>query len=138
MRGGQVIPVQHVVSASNAKTGAYLPAFPRLTEDWMSLTAPVVADVNGDGKPEVVIGNGDGHVHAFSQDGSELAGWPKYVGHWVQASAAAGDINGDHKVDVTVATRSGFVFVFSTTGLPSGLDWPSTRGNLANTGVFVP
>src|SRR5207253_2098110 len=80
---GQDIPYQHLISAWNAKTGSYLTAFPRLVEDWMFLTAPVLADVNGDGKPEILIGNGDGVVHGFSLDGSEPAGWPKNLGQWV-------------------------------------------------------
>ncbi len=135
---GQGIQFQHLLSAWNAETGAYVPAFPRLIEDWTFLTAPVLADVTGDGKPEIVIGNGEGFVHAFRLNGSEPSGWPKYVGQWVQASAAAGDIDGDHDVDVAVVTRSGIVFVFGTEGLKSGIDWGSMRWNKSNTGVFVP
>jgi hypothetical protein len=84
----------------------------------MFLTAPALADVSGDGKPEILIGNGAGLVHAFGANGQEPDGWPKFVGQWVQASMAAGDIDGDRKIDVAVATRQGFVFVFRTAGRP--------------------
>ena len=134
---GRRQPFQHLISAWSTKTGAYLPAFPRLVDDWMFLTAPVLADVDGDGKPEIVMGNGAGYVHAFRLDGSEPKGWPKFVGQWVQASVAAGDIDGDGRIDVAVVTRQGFVFVFRTSGRPAGSDWPSMRGTLANTGAFA-
>jgi hypothetical protein len=129
---------QHLVSAWTTKGGRYLPAFPRVTEDWMFLTAPALADVDGDGSPEIVIGNGDGYVHAFRRNGSEPRGWPKFVGQWVQASAAAGDLDGNGRIDVAVATRQGFLFVFLTPGTPGGSDWPNLRGTPGNTGVFRP
>ncbi len=134
---GRVIPFQHLISAWSTTNGAYLPAFPRLVEDWMFLTAPIVADVNGDGTPEIVIGNGDGYVHAFSPDGSEPVGWPKYVGQWIQASAAAGDMNGDGLTDIAFVTRQGGGYVFSTGGYVSDLQWPNFHGNAADTGVFA-
>ena len=65
---GKVQPFQHLVSAWSTRTGQYLPAFPRLVEDWMFLTAPALADVGGDGRPEILIGNGAGWVHAFGAD----------------------------------------------------------------------
>jgi len=128
---------QHLVSAWSTHTGQYLPAFPRLVEDWMFLTAPALADVSGDGKPEILIGNGAGLVHAFGANGREPDGWPKFVGQWVQASMAAGDIDGDGKIDVAVATRQGFVFVFRTAGRPAGSDWPNMRGTPENSGAFA-
>jgi len=139
---GQVHPFDHLLAAWHTRAGvgftagAQFKAFPRLLEDWTFLTAPVLADVDGDGVPEMVIGNGDGYVHAFRQDGSEPAGWPKYVGQWVQASVAAGDFDGNGTTDVAVVTRQGSLFVFATSGVAAGLDWPSLRGDRANTGAF--
>ncbi|MDP9342115.1 MAG: S8 family serine peptidase [Actinomycetota bacterium] len=128
---------QHLVSAWSTRTGAYLTAFPRVVEDWMFLTASVLADVDGDGKPEILIGNGAGDVHAFRTNGSEPHGWPKFVGQWVQASVAAGDLDGNGRIDVAVVTRQGSVFVFRTNGRPTGSDWPNMRGTPANTGAFA-
>ena len=134
---GQKIFVQHMLSAWHMSDGSYFTAYPRLLDDWTFLGAPGVADVDGDGVPEVISGNGNGGLHAFHADGTEAVGWPKTVGRWLLASPAAGDFNGDGRTDVAVATRQGFVYVFTTNGLASAIDWSSLRGNPANTAVFV-
>ena len=38
--------------------------------------APLTADLDGDGREEIILGTSDGEVHAFRADGSELPGWP--------------------------------------------------------------
>ena len=45
-------------------------------------TAPrrrVTADLDGDGREEIILGTSDGAVHAFRADGSELPGWPVHT-----------------------------------------------------------
>lgn len=37
---------------------------------------PVVADVNGDGKNEILLNSFDGKVHCFGLDGKEFGSWP--------------------------------------------------------------
>ena len=55
-----------------------LPAFPlALGADGAS--APVTADLDGDGIEEIVLGDSNGFVHAFRADGSELPGWPVHT-----------------------------------------------------------
>src|SRR5688572_9514739 len=39
-------------------------------------SSPAVADVNGDGSNDVVVGGLDGRVHAHSASGAPLPGWP--------------------------------------------------------------
>jgi hypothetical protein len=134
---GQVHPFDQLVGAWHQNTNKCFTAFPRLTEDWSFIGTPVVADVDGDGVPEVVLGNGLGYVQAFHSDGTEPAGWPKYVGQWALASVAAGDFDGNGRTDIAVVTRQGWAFVFATNGLASAIDWPSFRGDPANTGVFA-
>jgi subtilisin family serine protease len=40
------------------------------------VSSPVLVNLNGAGRREIVIADGDGWVHAYRLDGSELAGWP--------------------------------------------------------------
>ncbi len=52
-----------------------LAAFPRsLGGDGASAAA--TADLDADGREEIIVGSSDGVVHAFRADGSELPGWP--------------------------------------------------------------
>jgi hypothetical protein len=39
-------------------------------------SSPVLADLDGDNKNELIIAGSDGFVHAIRPDGSELPGWP--------------------------------------------------------------
>ena len=40
---GQIHPFDHLVSAWHGSNGAYLTPFPRVTEDWMFASAPILA-----------------------------------------------------------------------------------------------
>jgi hypothetical protein len=39
-------------------------------------SSPVLADLNGDNRNELIVAGSDGFVHAIAPDGSELRGWP--------------------------------------------------------------
>jgi hypothetical protein len=52
-----------------------LPGFPRqLRADGES--SPLLVDLNGDNRNELVFGDSDGFVHAWTRRGRELRGWP--------------------------------------------------------------
>lgn len=96
------------------------------------------ADLDGDGRDEMVIGDSSGLLHAYRPDGTEIAGWPAAIdqmpiqsgsaGHVsgelpisVRASFARGapalaDIDNDGKPEVTVADFEGRVYVFQADG----------------------
>jgi hypothetical protein len=59
-------------------TGKPLPGWPiRLSE--YTMASPAVADLTGNGVPEVVINSADGYVHVFRANGTYMPGWPKRV-----------------------------------------------------------
>jgi hypothetical protein len=43
------------------------------------ITASTPADLTGDGKPELILADGNGAVHAFEADGSEAPGFPVHT-----------------------------------------------------------
>ena len=104
----------HQLSAWNPRTGAVLPAFPRLMDDMQFLESPAIADVDGDGVPDVLNGSGRYLVRAYRADGSMPDGWPKFTNGWLISSPAAGDVDGDGKIDIVSITREGKLFVWST------------------------
>jgi hypothetical protein len=127
----------HLLSAWNATTGAQKPAFPRVMEDWQFVTAPSVAEVSGDGLPEILATSGGFYVHAFNALGIEPAGWPKLTGQWQTSAPSVGDLDGDGHVEVVQMTRLGTLFVWSTPGATCQADqWRKFRHDEWNSGTY--
>ncbi len=123
------------VDDEGTETAAFLPAWPRQIEDAQFLTAPIVADISGDGRPEVIMGSGGHVVHAWDADGASPEGWPKLTSHWVLASVSVADIDGDGYLDVVVPTREGWLFAWSTQGRADQvIPWASAFHDPQNTG----
>jgi hypothetical protein len=135
------LPFEHHLSVWNARTGAYLPSFPALMEDYQFFVNPAIADLDGDGRPEVITGTGGYLVHAIDHRGREPEGWPKFTGHWLAASPAVGDVDGDGRLEVVVPSREGTLFVWDTAGPVEvagrpAVQWGKFHHDLRNTGNF--
>lgn len=121
------------------------------TGDYSIEDAPVVGDVNGDGKPEVVIGCSDGNLYAIYCDGvnhkenGELTGpfaWvkgcvpPGQSVSPVTSSAVIDDIDNDGLVDVVAGSAKG-TYLFRL-GVPYGnaslYPWPTFQHDNKRTG----
>jgi hypothetical protein len=128
-------PGSHEIGAFDPQTGAILPAFPRNMDDMMFLTSPAIADVSGDGKPEIVQGSGGYLLRAFDADGATPAGWPKFTHGWLVASAAPGDVDGDGQIEVVAATREGNLYVWDTPSpaTPGSVQWQGFGADRRNT-----
>lgn len=115
-----------LVLAINA-SGALLPGFPIQLDQAMS-SSPAIGDIDGDGRPEIVIGTGNVYgvaahkVYAFHCDGSPVLGWPVSVDGQVRTAPALGDLDGDGIPEVVVTDdNSGLsgtyhVYAFRGTG----------------------
>jgi hypothetical protein len=138
---GQRIDFEQHISAWSVRDRRFVTGFPRVVEDWQFFENPAVADIDGDGLPEVLFGTGGYLLHAFNKWGQEPAGWPKFTGGWIIASPAVGDLDGDGLLEVAAVTREGRLYVWDTPGPAqrngrSTVQWSSFRGNLHNTGAW--
>jgi hypothetical protein len=125
----------HQISVWNAADGTRLPGFPRVMDDMQFLNDPALADVDGDGRADVVQGSGGYLVRAYRSDGSLVPGWPKFTHGWLVATPAAGDVDGDGRVEVVAVTREGRLFVWDTPALATeaALPWPGFGRDRRNT-----
>jgi len=134
---GTRLSFDHLLSVWDAATGTPTAGFPRVMEDWIFFTGPSVADVTGDGAPEVVATSGGFFVHAFGPAGATAAGWPKLTGHWQTATPSVGDLDGDGDVEVVQTTRMGYVFAWGTGGQTCQRDeWRKFHHDEWNTGTY--
>ena len=74
-----------------------------------SSASPVIGDIDGDGKLEVVLAAHDGRLYAYERDGTSVAGWPigmptnddSIAGRLTQSPALA-DLDADGVADLAI------------------------------------
>jgi hypothetical protein len=74
-----------------------------------SYSAPVFADVDDDGRPEIAFGthnlNGGNRVYLLDDDGTLMPGWPRIVNWWVYAPPTFADLDGDEDLEIVVGDQ---------------------------------
>ncbi|ESQ49163.1 hypothetical protein EUTSA_v10020022mg [Eutrema salsugineum] len=73
--------------------------------------AVVAADINDDGKIELVTTDSHGNVAAWTTQGVEI--WEAHLKSLVPQGPSIGDVDGDGHTDVVVPTTSGNIYVLS-------------------------
>jgi len=123
------------------RVGTLLPAFTNVR--FSSLTAaatessPVVADINGDGFPDIVIGDDMATLCAFDRNGQLLAGFPIALAAEVKGTPALCDCDGDGMTEIALAAYDGelyvwdYDFTFSPGKTPP---WPQFHHDAMHTG----
>jgi hypothetical protein len=89
-----------------------------------SESSPVVADINGDGHPDILMGDENGQLTAFSgADASVLPGFPIQLGAEVRGTPAVCDLDGDGMTEIVVACWDKNVYVWD-------YDYPFSPGQV--------
>ncbi|XP_057517202.1 protein DEFECTIVE IN EXINE FORMATION 1 [Amaranthus tricolor] len=73
--------------------------------------AVVAADINDDGKIELVTADVHGNVAAWTTQGKEI--WETHVKSLVPQGPSVGDVDGDGHTDIVIPTISGNIYVLS-------------------------
>jgi hypothetical protein len=135
-----VLPEQQLgaedhVDAWNALTGTFDPGFPAQMNDLQFFNTPAIADVNGDGRAEVLQSSAMYDLRAYGLGGLAPPSWPKFTGGWSVMTPGVGDFDGDGKMEVALATREGNLFVWHTAGDACQTPhWPKYQHDLRNSG----
>jgi hypothetical protein len=130
---GQNFPYNHLIGAFDGSTGATLPAFPTITDDYQFLSANNVAKLDPE-KPgnQVVTGTGLGLLHAYDgTSGLDVAGFPKQTGGWLSAPAS---LSFDGRL--ADMTREGYLFAWQTQAPACQSEWPSFRHDQQDSGNY--
>ena len=145
-RAGHELTGQDRRAAYLQRDRSMLPGFPKAITSGAITTgtptgdgesSPVLADLNGDNRNELIVAGSDGFVHAIEPDGSELPGWPvrgihpplhtaeraftsgevsANVGGAILGSVAVADTNGDGVPEVYADDMEGRVYGWDARG----------------------
>ena len=93
------------------KNGTYLPGWPIQIGIQPGIASqtyyPMLADLDNDGKKEIVVTNViDGrhiYIYVLSSSGTILPGWPQLIDSWLYGTTTIGDVTGDNKLEIVVA-----------------------------------
>ncbi len=124
--------------------GSLKSGFPRLVNATWVEESVVIADVSGDGLPDVVattngLSNDPGKVWAFDYQGNTVSGFPiiteNVVGSSLECTPSVVDIDGDGDNEIFTANWNGTVYAWDSPGLAiPGNSWPMFKFDAARTG----
>jgi hypothetical protein len=80
--------------------------------------SPAVADLDGDGRFEIVVGSWDGRMYVWDDSAQLRPGWPVQVDDQIISSAALVDLNGDDLLDIVVGSKDHRLYGWTDAGEP--------------------
>jgi VCBS repeat protein/fibronectin type III domain protein len=107
--------------------GNALPGFANVTLGSAATEgSPAVADLDGDGSLEILIGAEDRRLYAFHADGTPVSGFPIEMGAEARGTPAVWDLDRDGATDIAFAGWDSEVHVWRYPGTfrSAGMAWP--------------
>ncbi|HEX6488088.1 MAG TPA: hypothetical protein VF137_04315 [Candidatus Dormibacteraeota bacterium] len=112
--GGAITEYERAWTAAG---GAPQPGFPAPLQGLDFLGTPAIADITGDGQPDILQGADSSALMGYTTGGQQAPGFPKFNTGWSVFAPAVGDLTDNGRNDVVELTREGYVFAWSTPGL---------------------
>jgi hypothetical protein len=99
--------------------------FRRFTGCTLQYGSPAIADIDKDGRNEIVVGTQGDSLYVLNEDGTSVAGWPVYLGSDAGGSVVVGDLDADGGGDLEIVfnTYNGDVKAFHHDGTELWSQW---------------
>jgi uncharacterized repeat protein (TIGR01451 family) len=87
--------------------------------------SPALADIDNDGKPEIVFASGNGRIYAWNADGTDVPGFPVVTNAYFNSSPAVGYLDGpgDTSLEIVVPGTNDSLYVIEPNGTRRA-GWP--------------
>jgi hypothetical protein len=101
-------------------------------------SSPILADLDGDGGPDVLIGGDTGVLYAWDANGNGIAGFPVPLGVPIGGTPTYADVNQDGIGDVVFAGAEVYVWSMPGAYAPEHAPWPTFHGDMQRRGIDPP
>jgi hypothetical protein len=147
-----IVPVKNVLNVVNGRDGTRLSGWPQTlsgtaSEDAIGASGPVVGDVDGDGRPDIVLTT-HGQVRAYDRQGKLLPRFPKMpIGFPKGAVPAIADVDLDGRNEIVVSSSAYstdgefskiWLYDLHGPGKYGAVQWGQLAGGSAHQGYFKP
>jgi M6 family metalloprotease-like protein len=101
---------------------------------------PLIADLNDDGDPDIIITLPLGGFDCYNYLGQRLAGFPLATSTSIKVPPCAGDIDMDHKLEIMALDSSGFLSAWNLNMPDSAINlpWPMASGGYTGNAWLAP
>jgi len=138
-----VVAFNHVTASQSQvrvlnHLGQTLPGWPIVPGGFTSESSPIVADVSGDGVPDILFGNEGGLLYGWSWTGQNLAGFPLTVGDFIRSTPYANDVDGDGGIDVVLMgwNKNFYIWDFPAPFNAAAAQWPTLKHDQSRSGLY--
>ena len=132
-----VDPAQCAVRVYNYQ-GVVQPGWPVFVGGNTSESSPIVADVSGDGAPDILFGTEGGLLYGWNKDGQELSSFPLTVGDFIRSTPYADDVDGDGNINLVLAgwDKNLYVWNFPVPYVAAAAQWPTLSHDAQHSGYY--
>lgn len=120
--------------------GTVLPGWPIHMSGYSINSSFAMADVDGDGDQEILIGSQDNNLYAWHHDGSVVEGFPLPTGDSIVSSPTAADVDLDGDMELTIGSYDNLVHIWDLESAYAELDieWTTQFHDNRHTNLYVP
>ncbi|UCH85681.1 MAG: T9SS type A sorting domain-containing protein, partial [Candidatus Latescibacterota bacterium] len=118
--------------------GSDYPGWPVVISNNYTESSPVVADIDGNGVLDIVLGDETRFIYAWDINGNLIPGFPVQAEDAVRATPFLDDIDLDNDIDLVLHSWDQSIYAFDLTGTynPGLAPWPTLQANSHRNGCI--